>query len=140
VNTVSTVLVGVIAVSVLLMALLQLGAVLFLARYAKRLMAVTEDLQREIKPLIVRATAIADEAHRATLLAGRQVDRVDHLVTDLTRRIAETTASLQSTVLGPVRQGTALIAGLRAVLAAFATSKSERGLERDEEEDALFVG
>ena len=103
-------------------------------------MTVTEDLQREIKPLIGRLNAIADEAHRATLMAGRQVDRVDHLVTDLTRRIAETSASLQATITGPVRQGTALIAGLRAVLAAFATSKRDTRFERDEEEDAMFVG
>jgi hypothetical protein len=136
----STLFLGLIAVSVTVMALLQVGAVIALARYAKRVMTVTEDLQREIKPLIGRLNAIADEAHRATLMAGRQVDRVDHLVTDLTRRIAETSASLQATITGPVRQGTALIAGLRAVLAAFATSKRDTGFERDEEEDAMFVG
>ena len=136
----STLFLGLIAVSVTVMAMLQLGAVIALARYAKRVMAVTDDLQREIKPLIGRLNAIADEAHRATLMAGRQVDRVDHLVTDLTRRIAETSASLQATITGPVRQGTALIAGLRAVLAAFATSKRDTRFERDEEEDAMFVG
>ncbi len=136
----STLWLAVIAIAVLVMALLQLAAAVALARYAKRVMGITEDLQREIKPLMGRVNAIAEEAHRATMLAGRQVDRVDELVTDLNRRIAETSAALQSSITGPLRSGTALMAGLKAVMAAFAASKRERSFERDEEEDALFVG
>jgi hypothetical protein len=136
----ATLFLGIIAGAVLLMAVLQLGAVILLARSAKRVMRITEDLQREIRPLVGRVTAIAEEAHRATVLAGRQVDRVDALVTDLNRRIAETGAALQSTITGPLRSGTALVAGLRAVMAAFSASRQERSRERDEEHDALFVG
>lgn len=136
----ATVWLAVIAVSVLLMAVMQIAAVLFLARSAKRVMGLTEELQREIKPLMARVNAIAEEAHRATVLAGRQVERVDELVTDLNRRVAETGAALQATIIGPLRSGTAVVAGLKAVLAAFAASKRERRHDRDEEEDALFVG
>ena len=136
----ATLFLGIIAGAVLLMAVLQLGAVFILARSAKRVMRITEDLQREIRPLVGRVNAIAEEAHRATVLAGRQVDRVDALVTDLNRRIAETGAALQSTITGPLRSGTALVAGLRAVMAAFSASRRERSRERDEEHDALFVG
>lgn len=136
----ATVWLAVIAVSVLLMAIMQIAAVLFLARYAKRVMGLTEELQREIKPLMARVNGIAEEAHRATVLAGRQVERVDELVTDLNRRVAETGAALQATITGPLRSGTAVVAGLKAVLAAFAASKRERRHDRDEEEDALFVG
>jgi hypothetical protein len=131
---------GIIAVSVLVMALLQLGAVLFLALYAKRLMSITQDLQREIKPLVAKVTAIADEAQRATALAAKQVERVDELVGDLSRRVQETTSAIQSIVTGPVRQGTVFVSALRGILAAFMTSNPERRFERDEEEDALFVG
>ena len=131
---------GIIAVSVLVMALLQLGAVLFLALYAKRLMSITQDLQREIKPLVAKVTAIADEAQRATALAAKQVERVDELVGDLSRRVQETSAAIQSVVTGPVRQGTVFVSALRGILTALMTSKPERRFERDEEEDALFVG
>lgn len=131
---------GIIAVSVLVMALLQLGAVLFLALYAKRLMTITQDLQREIKPLVAKVTAIADEAQRATALAAKQVERVDELVGDLSRRVQETSAAIQSVVTGPVRQGTVFVSALRGILTALMTSKPERRFERDEEEDALFVG
>lgn len=136
----STLFLGVIAFAVLLMAVMQVAAVVFLARYAKRVMTITEELQREIKPLIGRVNAIAEEAHRATALAGKQVDRVDALVTDLNRRVVETSAALQASITGPLRNGTALIAGFKAVMAAFAATRRERGFERDEEEDALFVG
>ena len=136
----SNLFLGVIAAAVLLMALLQLGAVIALARYAKRVMSITEDLQREIKPLAAKVHAIADEAHRAAALATQQVERVDALVTDVSRRVQETTSAIQSIVTGPVRQGTALFAGLRGALTALLTTRPQRRFERDEEEDALFVG
>lgn len=136
----SNLFLGVIAFAVLMMAVLQLGAVIMLARHAKRVMSLTEELQREIKPLAAKVHTIADEAQRAAALATHQVERVDALVTDVSRRVQETTASLQAIVTGPVRQGTALFAGLRGVLAALLTTKAERRFERDEEEDALFVG
>lgn len=131
---------GVIGVSVLLMAVLQLGAVLFLARYAMRLMRITEDLQSDIKPLVAKVSAIADEAQRATALAAKQVDRIDALVGDVSRRVHETTSVIQSVVTGPVRQGTVFVSALRGILTALMTSKPDRRIERDEEEDALFVG
>lgn len=139
-NDTSTVFLGLIAAAVVIMALMQLAAVLFLARYAKRLMSITEDLQREIKPLVGRVSAIAEEAHRATLLASKQVERVDVLVGDVTRRVQETGDAIQSLVTRPMRQSSALIGGLRAALTALLTSRPERRYERDEDEDALFVG
>ncbi|MDQ3171461.1 MAG: hypothetical protein M3Q55_15100 [Acidobacteriota bacterium] len=139
-NDTSTVFLGLIAAAVVLMAVMQIGAVIFLARYAKRVMAITEDLQREITPLIGRVSAIADEAHRATLLASKQVERVDLLVGDVTRRVHETGDAIQALVTRPMRQGSAVVTGLRAALAALLTSKPQRRFERDEEDDALFVG
>lgn len=136
----STVFLAIIAVSVLIMAAIQVGAIIFAARYAKRVMSMTEELQREIKPLVARVNAIADEAHRATLLAGKQVDRVDVLVGDVTRRVQETGDAIQALVTRPMRQGGAVINGLRAALTALLTTKQDRRFERDEEEDALFVG
>lgn len=131
---------GIIAVSVLLMAVLQLGAVLFLARYAKRLLGITEELQREIRPLIAKVGAVADEAQRAAALATRQVERVDALVGDLSRRVHDTADAIQSIVTGPVRQGSVVLSALRGVIVALLTSRPKRRFERDEEEDALFVG
>lgn len=139
-NDTSTVFLGLIAAAVVVMALMQLAAVVFLARYAKRLMSITEDLQREITPLVGRVNAIAEEAHRATLLASKQVERVDLLVGDVTRRVQETGDAIQALVTRPMRQGGAVLTGLRAALTALLTTRPDRRLDRDEEEDALFVG
>ncbi|MBA3948952.1 MAG: hypothetical protein H0X44_03295 [Acidobacteria bacterium] len=139
-NGTSTVFLGLIAAAVVIMAVMQLAAVVFLARYAKRLMSITEDLQREIKPLVGRVNAIAEEAHRATLLASKQVERVDVLVGDVTRRVQETGDAIHSLVTRPMRQSGALLNGLRAALTALLTSRPDRRHDRDEEEDALFVG
>jgi hypothetical protein len=136
----SNLFLGIIAASVLVMALLQLGAVVLLARYAKRLMSLTEDLQREIRPLAAKVHAIADEAQRAAALATHQVERIDALVADVSRRVHDTTASIQSVVTGPMRQGGALVSGLRSALIALLTTRPSRRVDRDEEEDALFVG
>jgi len=140
VNGTSNLWLGVIAVSVLAMALIQMGAILFLLRYAKRLMAITEDLQREIKPLAARVSAIADEAHRAAALATKQVERIDALVGDVARRVQHTTSVIESIVTGPVRHGSAILSGVRSIIAAVLTTRPDRGGDRDEEEDALFVG
>lgn len=139
-NDTSTIFLGLIAAGVAVMAVMQLAAVVFLARYAKRLMSITEDLQREITPLVGRVNAIAEEAHRAAMLASKQVERVDVLVGDVTRRVQETGDAIHSLVTRPMRQGGAVFTGLRAALAALLTSRPDRRVERDEDEDALFVG
>jgi hypothetical protein len=131
---------GVIAASVFVMALLQLAAIVFLARYAKRLLAISEDLQREIKPLAAKVSAIADDAQRATALAAKQIERIDVVVSDLSRRIHDTTSAVQSIVTGPLRQGTFVVSALRGILTALLTTKPGPRPERDDEDDALFVG
>ncbi len=136
----SNVLLGIIAISVFLMAAMQIGAVILLARSVKRMMSIVEDVQREIKPLAAKVNAIADEAQRAAALASKQVERVDALVGDVTRRVQETGDALQSMVTAPMRQSSAIFTGLRAALTALLTTAPERRFERDEEEDALFVG
>ena len=131
---------GIIAISVLVMAVLQLGAVIVLARVARRVLGITEELQREIKPLAAKVNAIADEAQRAAALASKQIERVDAMVADLSRRVHDTTSAVQSIVTGPLRQGSAVVSGLRSLIAAFLTTPPSRAADRDEEDDALFVG
>ena len=59
------------------------------------------------------------------------------------RRVDETLTTVQKTVFGPLRQGAALMAGIRAALGVFrpdsARGHRRRGRLRDED-DALFIG
>lgn len=134
-----TVFLGVIAAATLAMAVLQVGAVIAAARLARRVERLADEVHAEIKPLVARAHAIAEDAQRAAALAAAQVERVDVLMSDLTRRVDETAEVLQRAIVAPAREGMALIAGLKA---GFALLRGNRpsGSGRLEEEDALFIG
>jgi hypothetical protein len=131
---------GTIAAATLLMALLQAGAVIAGARALKRIEQLAEDVQRDVRPLIARASEIADDARRAAALGAQQVERVDRMMADLTQRLSETAELLQQTVARPIREGSAVIAGLKAGLAAIRGLRGAGRSGRLEDEDALFIG
>lgn len=137
----SGIFLGVIAVATLLMAVLQLGVVLAAARLARRVERLADEWNGEIKPLVARARAIAEDAARASSLAVAQVERADQLMVVLTRRVDETAAILQRAIVTPAREGLAVLTAVRAGLAALRGRRpSAPGSGRLEEEDALFIG
>ncbi len=137
---------GVIAVAVAVMALIQVGAIVAAARLARRVDALTGQLEREIKPLVANLTSMSSEAARVASLAAGQVERVDHMVGDLARRADSTMAAAQHFVTGPARDGAAVVAGVRAAFRALRgirdASSRRRAAQRvvTEEEDSLFIG
>ena len=132
---------GVIAVATLVMALIQVGAIIFAARLARQVQQVVASIQLEIRPLIARATAVADEASRTATLATAQAEKIDRLVTELARRVEDTAAVIQEAVITPAREGLAIVAAVRAGLAALRGLRDLRQRTgRAEDEDALFIG
>jgi hypothetical protein len=128
-----------IAAATLVMAIVQIGAAVTGARLARRLEQLADEVHREIRPLVARATEVADEARRAAALAGQQVERVDRLLYDVSQRVTDTAEVLQRTVVGPIREGSAILAGLRAGFEALRGVRSSRPA-RVEDDDALFIG
>lgn len=133
---------GIIAISTLAMALIQVSVIVggwMLARRAARLVA---QIEKDIKPLTESLNAMARDAARATSLAAGQVERVDRLVTDIATRIDETASVVQGAVLRPLREGAAMMSGLRAVLEVFRqlTKRPGEARARGDEDDALFIG
>ena len=132
---------GIIAAATALMALVQIGAILVLARVAMQVRDLIGTVQQDIRPLIVRATAAADEAHKTAALATVQAQKIDRLVTDLTRRVDETSLILQQAILTPAREGMAIVAGIKAGLAALRGLRDLRSRAGTvDDEDALFIG
>jgi hypothetical protein len=86
---------GVIAFGTLIMALIQVGAVIAAVRLARQAQQMMASVQQEVRPLIARANALADEASRTVALATAQAQKVDRVVTDLSRRVEETAGVLQ---------------------------------------------
>jgi hypothetical protein len=123
VNEWSPVFLGVIAVATALMALVQIGAIVVLARVAGQVQSIAATIQSDIRPLIARANAIAEEASKTATLATAQAQKIDRLMTDLTRRVDETSTVIQQAVLKGL--------GIRDM-------RGRHGGVDDE--DALFIG
>jgi len=130
---------GVIAVAVAVMAILQVVVLLRVSQVAREASAATRDLRRELTPLIAKAHKIADDAGRVSALALTQVERVDQLFESTALRIDETMQTVQETLIRPVRQGAAVMAGVKAALAVFRARQDRSRYDRDDD-DALFIG
>jgi hypothetical protein len=134
------VLLGVIAVSTLTMALIQVGTIVYAARLGRRLEELAGRLERDIRPVIEAAATATSNATRATALAAAQVERADRLFANLAVRIDDTAASLQRGLLAPAREGRALLAGFAATLSAIREMRSASQRRSQEDEDPLFIG
>ena len=137
----SEVFLGIIAVATLLMAVVQVGVIIGLLRTARQAQQILVTVQQEIRPIVSRVTAVAEEASRTATLATAQAQKVDRLVTDLARRIDDTAVVVQQAIVMPAREGMAIAAGLRAGLAAIRGFRERRDRHRQaEEEESLFIG
>ena len=133
---------AVIALATLAMALIQVGAIVVAVRLGQQARKALDSVQQEIRPLAARVNAIADEASRTAAIATSQAEKVDRLVTDLSRRAEETAAVVQEAIVTPAREGLALVAAVRA---GFAALRGLRDLQprhgrTADEEDPLFIG
>jgi hypothetical protein len=141
VNGASDLFLGIIALATLVMALIQVGAIIAAARFGRRMQQMVVSIQEEVRPLIARANSVAEEASKTAIIASAQAQKIDKLVTDLTRRVDETSVVVQQAVVTPARETLALVAGLKAGLAALRGLRDFRGRPgRVEDEDPLFIG
>ena len=154
-NNWNDVFLGVIALATLVMALIQVGAIVVAAKVARQAQEVAgkaqatiasaqqtlSSLHEEIRPLIAKATAIADEASKTAALTTAQVQKIDRLVTDLSKRVDETSVVVQQAIVTPAREGLAILAALKAAIGAIRMGADwRRRTSRSEEEDPLFIG
>ena len=136
---------GVIAFAVMIMALIQIGAIFAGLRLAKRVDQLATQLDQEIKPLLANLTHLSGEAARAASLAARQAERFDRVFADLAQRVDTTLAAAEEFVTGPARQGMAIAAGIKAVIDSFqglreASRRRAAARPAVEEEESLFIG
>lgn len=136
---------GIIAFAVMIMALIQVGAIFAGIRLAKRVDHLATQIETEIKPLIVNLTAMSSEAARAAALAAKQAERIDRVFGEMVQRVDQTLAAAQEFVNGPARQGMAIMAGAKAVVDAFrslreASRRRAPARPAIDEEESLFIG
>lgn len=127
---------GLIAVALLAMAVVQIVTAVQIARTAREVTRTVVEIRQEMRPLIDKVSRIADDAARGTALAVAQVERIDRVLSSATQQIDDTLQTIKQAVVEPMRQGSMVMAVLKAVIAAF-----RRPAHREaEEEDPLFVG
>src|SRR5690606_17503581 len=113
------------------------------ARLARRVDQLTRQLDQDIKPLLTNLNAVGQEAAKAASLASAQMERVDRLFADVSTRIEESVAALQSTLITPAREGIAVLSGIRAAISALKGMRQAPPVHRHphpDEDDALFIG
>ncbi len=133
---------GVIAVATLVMAMIQVGAIVAAARVARQAQQTLATVQQDIRPLLAKVNAVADEASRTAAIATAQAEKVDKLLTDVAARVEYTSAIVQDAIVTPAREGLAVVAAVRATLGAlrgFRNLGPRHGRTADEE-DPLFIG
>jgi hypothetical protein len=130
------------ALALVLMAGAHLLAAVALSRAVRRVADNMDQLQRDMRPLVEKATRVADDATRVTAMAVVQAERIDALLRTTAARVDETFALVQHAVTEPIRQGTAILAAIRAAFAAVRAWQGESapGAPVREDEDPLFVG
>ena len=135
---------GIIAAAVVVMAAIQVAAIVFATRAARHVGDAVNRFERDVKPIVADLKVVSSEAARATTSAAAQVQRAEQVLADLVRRVDDTAAVVQSTIVGPAREGYAVLQGIIAALGAL-RGPGGRGASRKrpataEEEDALFIG
>ena len=131
---------GVMAFSLVAMAAAQLFMALSLMKAVKQVSETMVELKRDVKPLVDNANRIAEDASRVVALAAVQMERVDQLVKSTTARVDETFGLLQGAVVEPLRQGTAILAAVKAAFGVVRAWQGRTPASSREDEDPLFVG
>lgn len=137
-----TLFLAVIAAATGVMALIQIGVLIYAARLARRVNRLADRLDRDIDPFLEKVQEMSGDATRATKLAVAQVERADQLMAHLARRVEETLDVAQRVLVAPARQGLALIDGLRTMFSSLRESRepASNDTKSTEADEALFIG
>jgi hypothetical protein len=132
---------GVIAAATLLLAVVQIGAIVAAGLLARRVVRLVDQVEHDIRPLIVHLESVGREASRAAVLANAQIERADRLFADVCARVDQALETVQTTVEAPLREGKALLHAFRAGLEAIRAMRPPgRGAQpRGEDDEALFI-
>jgi hypothetical protein len=139
---VSDLFLGVIAVAVLTMALIQVTAIVVAVRAARRVGDAVNRFEADVKPIVTNLKAMSADAARTASIASAQAQRAEQLINDVTARVTDTVAAVESTILKPAREAYAMVQGLLGAMSVFRPGPPAAGPRAGttEEEDPLFIG
>jgi hypothetical protein len=134
---------GLIALGVIVMATIQVAAIVFAVRAARRVESVLGQLRQDIRPIVSSIEAMSADIARTTAKAAAQVDRLEELVGQVSKRLDSAAAAVHNAAVAPIRHVMAVVHGIKAAFASMRGATGE-GRKRPppgvEEEDSLFIG
>lgn len=138
----SDVFLGVIAVAVAVMAVIQVVAIVVAMRTARRVGDAVARFEGDVQPIVTNLKSMSVDAARTAGIASAQAQRAEQLIDDLTARVNDTVAAVEATVINPAREAYAMVQGLLAAFGAFRQAPPAQGRRpaASEEEDSLFIG
>ncbi len=142
-NGASTVFLGVIAAATVTVAIVQIGLFLAALRLTRRVEALSAQVERELGPLAVKLGQVAGNLQQASALATVQIERLDRLFAGASKRADDTMSLVHGAVVGPIREGLAVVAAVRGVVGAiraFRRGSPGRATPKFDDEDPLFIG
>ena len=137
-NTWATVFLGIIAMATLVTAILQVVVLVAAAQLVKRVGRFIDIVEQDVRPIIANVSSVARDAARVASLAAAQVERADQMLTSTVHRLEDLLAHVQTLVTNTMREGNALMMGVRAVMAAIRAFQGRRR-RRGEDDEALFI-
>jgi signal transduction histidine kinase len=138
VNTWATVFLGIIAMATLVTAILQIVVLVAAAQLVKRVGRFVDIIEEDVRPIIASVGNIARDASRVASLAAAQVERADEMLSNTVRRLEDLLSHVQTLVTNTMREGNALMMGVRAVMALIRAFQGRRR-RRGEDDEALFI-
>jgi hypothetical protein len=138
VSTWATVFLGIIAMATLVTAILQVVLLVAAAQLVRRVGRFVDILEQDVRPIIASVSSIARDASRVASLAVAQVERADQALSTAVHRVEELLSHVQGVITTTLREGNALMIGIRAVMAAIRAFQGRRR-RRGEDDEALFI-
>ena len=104
----------VIAVATVVVAVIQVGIVVFALRTAREIGDTLRRLERDIQPVIANFRAASDDIARAASTAVAHVERAEQAISDLSRSVDHAASRLGGFARVPFNNVFAVIEGLRS--------------------------
>ncbi len=137
--TISTL--AIMAGAMVVMMIVQVAVLIVVAQAGRRAMAAAAQMQRDLQPILEKAHRISDDTARVTALALRQMERIDTMIATTALRVDEALDVVQASVVEPLRQGTAVMAGVRAAVGVVrAWLERDAPAREDTGDGGLFIG
>jgi hypothetical protein len=126
----ATAFLGVIAFSTLVMALIQVGAIIAGFVAVRKAQAAAEQFAEraevQLRPVATRVMAVARQAEDGVAVASEKVHRIEDTLARILERVDAAASTVQSGVMAPAREGAALAAGAKAMMRALRGPRARR--------------